>query len=184
MWRNYLLLIIRKYRNWQGPELVSLAGLIIAYSLLARLAGYLWERPGLCLFTTLVIALLIIAIVYLHFLALQLNRRVGEVFVRKLLGAGNRQIVGQLLLESVVLTTFLAITGLVLAPLLFSLCARALGLPATPVFSTLGQQLVFIIAMDLLIGVLAAGLPIRSFMAAIGKNFARLRHQGQPSGLL
>gem|GEM_PF-4660929 len=41
-----------------------------------------------------------------------------------------------------------------------------------------------IIAMDLLIGVLAAGMPIHSFMAAIGKNFARLRHQGQPSGLL
>ncbi len=184
MWRNYLILIIRKYRNWQGPGLVSLAGLIIAYSLLACLSGYLWVRPGPCLFTALVIALFIVAIVYLNFLALQLKHRAGEVFVRKLLGAANRQIAGQLLLESVVLTTFLAITSLVLAPLLFSLCARALGLPAASILSTPGQQLAFIIAMDLLIGVLAAGLPIRSFMAAIGKNFTRLRHQGQPPGLL
>lgn len=173
MWRNYLILIIRKYRFWQGLALVNLLVLIIAYSLMAQLFNYLWFGHNALLWTVFIVSLIVIGIIYMNFISWQLQPRAREVFIRKLLGANNRHLLTQLLTESLVQTTFMVVAGMVVAEFFYPLCSRVLGLPSANILSVLSQQLLFVALLVVPIGVLAAYFPVRSFIRSINRDFGR-----------
>jgi len=167
----------RKYKSWGGLSWVNLVGLIGVYGLIFILIkGYLNE-PGL--FSTIIILLILFvaAIAYINYLTLQLRKRTKEFYIRKILGAKDRQLIVQILLESIVLTSFLVISGMVLAELATPWCGQLLGTPLLLETVNLLDQILIMLIMVIPVGVLGILLPIRNYLNYVKKNFAKLSHR-------
>ena len=127
MWNNYIILMIRKYKSWSGLALLNLLGMIGVYGLIVLLiSGFLISRNMLSLIV-IVLIILVAGIAYLNYITLQLRKRLKEFYVRKLLGASDKQIMSQLLLESIVLSAFLGVSGMVLAEIVAPWCGEIFG---------------------------------------------------------
>ena len=177
MLNNYIILMIRQYKSWSGLALINLLGMVGVYALIVLLiSGFLVSRNMLSL---IVIALIILVagIAYINFISLQLRKRLKEFYIRKLLGAENNQIMSQILLESVVLSAFLIVSGMVLAEIVSPWCGEIIGVAISVSSISFIKQVIILIVLIMPIGLVGVVFPIRSFINYVNNNFSRLSHQ-------
>ena len=178
MWNNYVIIMIRKYKSWTGLAMLNLLGMIGVYGLITLLiSSYLISFEPMSLLVIILIVL-IIGIAYVNYITLQLRKRLKEFYVRKLLGASDNQVMLQLLMESIVLSAFLVVSGMVLAEFMAPFCGVILGTPISVSGMHLVSQFIVVILLVLPIGVLGVIFPIRSFINYLRVNFSRLSHRG------
>ena len=176
MWNNYIILMIRKYKSWSGLSLLNLFGMTGIYGLVVLLiSGFIISRNTLLLIA-IVLILLVVGIAYVNYITLQLRKRLKEFYVRKLLGASDNQIMSQLLLESIILSAFLVVSGLVLAELVSPWCGEIIGVAISVSSMSFFTQLFIVIILVIPIGLLSAVLPIRTFINYVKNNFSKLSH--------
>jgi ABC-type antimicrobial peptide transport system permease subunit len=166
--------MMRKYKSWKGLALVTLLGLIIMYALLVLLIGdYLVDKNTLFLIL-IILLMMVVGIAYINFVTQQLRLRHKEFFVRKLLGATNKEIITQLLLESIILSVFLAVSGMVLAEIVSPLGEKVgIGTIYHSSITFIGQISVMV-ALVSPVALLTLVLPIRTFLHYINSNFSKL----------
>jgi ABC-type antimicrobial peptide transport system permease subunit len=177
MWNNYIILMIRKYKSWSGLSLINLLGMIAVYSLIVLLiSGFLVSKNMLSLIVVGLI-ILVAGIAYINYISLQLRNRLKEFYIRKLLGARDNQIMAQLLLESVVLSAFLVISGMVLAEIISPWCDEIIGIAISVSSISFFAQVLIVILLVVPIGLLGVIFPIRSFTNYLNKNFSKFPHK-------
>ncbi|MEN8250594.1 MAG: FtsX-like permease family protein [Bacteroidota bacterium] len=169
--------MIRKYKSWSGLSLVTLLGLVAIIALVVLLIkGFLISQNVLSLIVILVI-LLIVSVAYANYITLQLRKRAKEFYLRKLLGARDIQIMLQILLESTILTSFMVISGMVVAELISPLCGDILGVSLATESLTFWLQLVMIFIIVIPVGVLAIVFPVKSFIKYVKDNITHLSYR-------
>jgi len=169
--------MIRKYKSWNGLSLVNLLGMIGVYGLIILLiSGFMvsWNTLSLIVIILIVLA---VGIAYINYITLQIRKRLKEFYVRKLLGASDNQIMSQLLLESIVLSAFLVVSGLVLAELVSPWCGEIIGVAISVSSMSFFTQLFIVIILVIPIGLLSVVLPIRTFINYVNNNFSKLSHR-------
>lgn len=177
MWNNYIILMIRKYKSWSGLSLLNLLGMISIYSLIVLLiSGFIISQNMLSLIA-IVIIVMVVGIAYVNYITLQLRKRLKEFYVRKLLGASDIQIMSQLLLESIVLSAFLVVSGLVLAEIISPWCGEIIGVAISVSSMSFFTQLFVVIILVVPVGLLSVIFPIRTFIKYVKKNFSKLSHR-------
>jgi putative ABC transport system permease protein len=169
--------MIRKYKSWSGLSLLNLLGMISIYGLIVLLiSGFIISRNALSLIVIAVI-LLVVGIAYVNYITLQLRKRLKEFYVRKLLGASDNQIMSQLLMESIILSAFLVVSGLVLAELVSPWCGEIIGIAISVSSMSFFTQLFIVVMLVIPVGLVSAVLPIRSFINYVKNNFSKLSHR-------
>jgi putative ABC transport system permease protein len=169
--------MIRKYKSWSGLSLLNLLGMISIYGLIVLLiSGFIISRNALSLIVIVVI-LLVVGIAYVNYITLQLRKRLKEFYVRKLLGASDNQIMSQLLMESIILSAFLVVSGLVLAELVSPWCGEIIGIAISVSSMSFFTQLFIVVMLVIPVGLVSAVLPIRSFINYVKNNFSKLSHR-------
>ena len=157
--------------------MVNLLGMIGVYGLIILLiSGYIVSWNTLSLIVIILI-FLAVGIAYINYITLQLRKRLKEFYVRKLLGASDNQIMSQLLLESIVLSAFLVVSGLVLAELVSPWCGEIIGVAISVSSMSFFTQLFIVIILVIPIGLLSVVLPIRTFINYVNNNFSKLSHR-------
>jgi putative ABC transport system permease protein len=107
------------------------------------------------------IAALILIIACINFINLSTARasdRSREVGLRKVLGAVRRQLVGQFILESILLATLATLIALILLPLLMPAYTHLLGYQLPPIWRN-PMLYIFIFAVIVIVGLLAGSYP-------------------------
>ena len=170
MWNNYLISMIRNYKSWSGLAIVNILGIVAAFGLIITLIRGFLVNPDLISFFVIILVTFVVAVAYANFTALQLRKRRRETYVRKLLGARDVQIMQHLLIESVVLVTFLVVSGLVLAELFAPVCGAFLGIAMPSNSLSFGIQVMVVMALVFPVGVLGAIFPIRGFVNYVNSN--------------
>jgi len=169
--------MIRKYKSWSGLSLLNLLGMISVYGLIVLLiSGFIISRNMLSLIV-IVLIVLVVGIAYINYITLQLRKRLKEFYVRKLLGASDKQIMAQLLLESIVLSAFLVVSGMVLAEIVSPWCGEILGVAISVSAMSFIIQLFVVIILVVPIGLLGVILPIHTFINYLKDNFSKLSHR-------
>lgn len=169
--------MIRKYKTWSGLSLVTLLGLVAILALVILLIkGFLVNHNILSLIVIFVI-LLVTGVAYANYLSLQLRKRLKEFYLRKLLGARDFQIMLQILLESTVLTSFMVVSGIVVAELVSPMCDDLLGVSLASESMTIGLQILILVIIVLPVGVLSVIVPVRSFINHVNANITHLSHR-------
>jgi ABC-type antimicrobial peptide transport system permease subunit len=177
MWSNYIILIIRRPKSWGGITIANLLGQVVVYALLLLLINSFLSNVNIVSLVAILSIMLVAAIAYTNYITLQLKKRLKEFYVRKLLGAEDREIRVQLIIESIILTTFLAISGVVFTEFVSPWCGEYLGINLSLISQPLYLQLAEVSALVIPIGFLAALIPIRNFLGYVNKNFVKLsRH--------
>lgn len=157
--------------------MVTLLGLVAIIALVVLLIkGFLISQNVLSLIVILVI-LLIVSVAYANYITLQLRKRAKEFYLRKLLGARDIQIMLQILLESTILTSFMVISGMVVAELISPLCGDILGVSLATESLTFWLQLVMIFIIVIPVGVLAIVFPVKSFIKYVKDNITHLSYR-------
>jgi cell division protein FtsX len=174
MWSNYIILIIRRPKSWGGITLVNLLVQIVVYALILLLVNGFIANGNLVSFTVIILVMLVATIAYANYIALQLKKRLKEFYVRKLLGATDKDIKLQLLLESIVLTAFLLVSAMVFTELVTPWCVKFIGEELLLISQPLYLELLEIGALVIPIGILAALLPINSFIKNLNQNFVKI----------
>lgn len=169
--------MIRKYKSWTGLSLINLLGLIAIYGLITVFMRGFVANPTLLSLSVILIVLFVATIAYINFLSLQFRKRTKEFYVRKLLGARDIQLGAQLILESIVLTTFLAVSGLVLAELLLPWCGRLITFNVVVDPISFINQIALVLIIVIPVGVLSVLFPVRGFIRYIRSNFSKLSHR-------
>lgn len=177
MLANYVILMSRKYKSWGGLSWVNLVGLIGVYALIFILIRGFMAEPDLFAMVIIVLIMFVAAVAYVNYVTLQLRKRTKEFYIRKLVGAQDNQILGQILIESIVITSFLVVSGMVLAEIVTPLCGKLLGSPIVLTSVGLLSQVVIVLFMVIPVGVLAVILPIRKYIHYIKNNFSKLSHR-------
>jgi len=157
--------------------MINLIGLIGIYGLISVLLRGLFQNPDSFSFAIIILIAFVAAIAYVNYVTLQFRKRIKEFYIRKLLGANDKQIGGQLILESTVLTTFLVVSGMVLAEIASPWCGRLLGSPFVIEPVTFIGQIVIVLLMVIPIGILSIALPLKNYLKYIRENFAKLSHR-------
>ena len=174
MWSNYIILIIRRPKSWGGITLVNLLVQIVVYALILLLVNGLVANGHLISFTVIILVLLVATISYTNYIALQLKKRLKEFYIRKLLGAADIDIKLQLLLESIVLTAFLLVSAMVFTEIVTPWCVKFIGQEISFISQPLYLELLEIGVLVIPIGILAALIPINSFIKNLNKNFIKI----------
>jgi putative ABC transport system permease protein len=168
--------MIRKYKSWSGLSLLNLLGMISVYGLIVLLISGFIITQNMLLLIVIVLIVLVIGMAYINYTTLQLRKRLKEFYVRKLLGASDNQIMLQLLLESIVLSAFLVVSGMVLAEIVSPWCGEILGVAISVSSMSFIMQIAVVIFLVLPVGILGVILPIRSFINYLKNNFSKLSH--------
>ena len=168
--------MIRKYKSWSGLALLNLLGMVSIYGLIVLLISSFLVSQNMLTLVVIILIGLVAGIAYINYISLQLRKRLKEFYVRKLLGASDKQIISQLLLESVVLSAFLVVSGMVLAELVSPWCGEIIGFAISISSMSLLAQIFVVIILVLPIGLLVVIIPIRSFINYLKNNFSKLSH--------
>jgi putative ABC transport system permease protein len=120
---------------------------------------------------------LVVGIAYANYITLQLRKRLKEFYVRKLLGASDNQIMSQLLLESIVLSTFLVVSGMVMAEIIAPWCGEIFGAAISVSSMSFFMQLAVIIILVVPVGLVGVVFPIRTFINYVKENFSKFSHR-------
>ena len=157
--------------------LLNLLGMIGVYGLIVLLiSGFVVSQNMLSL-VVIALIVLVVGMAYINYTTIQLRKRLKEFYVRKLLGASNKQIMSQLLLESLLLSAFLVVSGMVLAEIVSPWCGEILGVAISVSSMSLIMQIAVVIALVVPVGILGVIFPIRSFISYLRNNFSRIsRH--------
>lgn len=174
---NYIILMSRKYKSWGGLSWINLVGLIGVYGLIFILIRGFITNPDTVSLVIILLILFVAAVAYINYVTLQLRRRTKEFYVRKLIGAKDNELLTQILLESTVLTSFLVISGMVLAELATPWCGKILGAPITFEPIGLAGQALIVLIIVLPIGVGSVFLPVRNYIGYVKENFSKLSHR-------
>lgn len=177
MMSNYIILMSRKYKSWGGLSWITLIGLIGIYGLVFILIRGFMANPDPIALAIIILILFVAAVAYINYLTLQLRNRLKEFYVRKMIGASDAQLMTQILLESVVLTTFLVISGMVLAELATPWCGKILGAMITLEPVGLLGEVVIAIILVLPVGLAGVILPVRNYINYLKTNFSKLSHR-------
>ena len=177
MLANYIILMSRKYKSWGSLSWINLVGLIFIYGLVFILIRGFLASPDLVSLVIILLILFVAAVAYVNYVTLQLRNRTKEFYVRKLLGASNKQVILQVLLESVVLTSFLVVSGMVLAELATPWCGKILGVPLSLKAVGLGGQVIIAAAMVIPVGLFSILLPVKRYLTYLKKNYLKLSHR-------
>jgi len=173
MWNNYLISMIRSYKSWSGLAIVNLFGMVAVFGLIITLIRGFLVDPNLTSFIVILLIIFVVGVAYASFTALRLRKRRRETYIRKLLGARDIQIMQQLVIESVVLVTFLAVSGLVLAEIFAPVCGSLLGILMPQTILSFGTQILVVIALVIPVGVLGAIFPIKGFVNYINNSLSK-----------
>ena len=177
MWNNYIILMIRKYKSWSGLSLLNLLGMIGVYGLIVLLiSGFIISQNMLSL-VVIVLIVLVVGMAYINYTTIQLRKRLKEFYVRKLLGASNKQIMSQLLLESILLSAFLVVSGMVLAEIVSPWCGEILGVAISVSSMSLIMQIAVVMVLVVPVGLLGVIFPIHSFINYLKDNFSKFSHR-------
>ena len=174
---NYFILMSRKYKSWGGLSWINLVGLIGIYGLIFILIRGFLANPSLVSLVIILLILFVAAVAYVNYVTLQLRSRTKEFYVRKMLGASDSQVVTQVVLESVVLTTFLVVSGMVLAELATPWGGKILGAPLVLEPVGLFGQITIASVMVIPIGIFTVIMPVRKYISYVKKNFSKLSHR-------
>lgn len=177
MLENYVILMSRKYKSWSGLSWINLVGLIGVYGLIYILIRGFLAAPDVVSLVIILLILFVAAVAYINYVTLQLQRRTKEFYVRKLIGAKDSQLLLQVLLESIVLTSFLVVSGMVLAELVAPWCGKILGTPINLDPVGLAGQILIVLAMVLPIGIGSIFLPLKNYLTFLKENFSRLSNK-------
>lgn len=177
MLSNYIILMSRKYKSWGGLSWVNLVGLIGIYGLIFILMRSFLAHPNLISLGIILLILFVAAVAYVNYVSLQLRNRTKEFYIRKILGATDAQVLIQVLLESTVLTTFLVVSGMVLAELLAPWGDKVLGVPVELAPVGLFGQIIIAAIMVIPVAWVSVLLPIKKYLAYLKNNFAKLSHR-------
>ena len=151
--------------------------MIGVYGLIVLLvSGFIISQNMLSL-VVIVLIVLVVGMAYINYTTIQLRKRLKEFYVRKLLGASNKQIMSQLLLESILLSAFLVISGMVLAEIVSPWCGEILGVAISVSSMSLILQIAVVIVLVVPVGLLGVIFPIRSFINYLKSNFSKLSHR-------
>lgn len=146
------------------------------YGLLVMLInGFIINRNVLSLIV-IVLILLVAGIAYVNYITLQLRKRLKEFYVRKLLGASDKQIMSQLLLESIVLSAFLVVSGMVLAEIVAPWYGEIIGVAISVSSMSFLMQLAVVIILVVPVGLVGVVFPIRSFINYVKDNLSKFSH--------
>jgi len=165
--------MIRNYKSWSGLAIVNLLGIVATFGLIITLIKGLLVQPNLTSFLVIILITFIVGVAYANFTALQLRKRRRETYIRKLLGAKDVQIIQQLVIESVVLVTFLVVSGLVLAELFAPVCGSLLGVLMPETILSFGEQILIVIILVVPVGILGAILPIKAFVNYVNNSLSK-----------
>jgi len=165
--------MIRNYKSWSGFAIVNLFGIAAAFGLIITLIKGFIIQPNLTSMVVIMLITFVVGVAYTNFIALQLRKRRRETYIRKLLGAKDGQIMQQLIIESIVLATFLVVSGLVLAELFTPVCGSLLGVSAPEAILSFGAQILIVIALVVPVGIFSAILPIRNFIKYVNNNLCK-----------
>ena len=177
MWNNYIILMIRSYKSWSGFFIATLLGIVAALSLTILLIRILLSNYNLALLIIVILIVIVTTIAFANYTTLRLKKRVKEFYLRKLLGARDSQLQLQLLMESIVLSGFVVVSGLVLAEIISPFGGKVLGVDFTSVSFYIWQQVLIIILLVLPIGLLGSYFPIRGIIKYVKKDFTKLSHK-------
>ena len=153
--------------------MVNSLGMVAAFGLIITLIRGFLVEPNLTSFIIILLIIFVVGVAYASFTALQLRKRRRETYIRKLLGARDTQIMLQLVIESVVLVTFLVVSGLVLAEIFAPVCGSILGILMPQTILSFGTQILVVIALVIPIGVFGAILPIKGFISYVNNNLSK-----------
>ena len=157
-------------------SLLNLLGMIGVYGLIVLLlSGFIISQNMLSL-VVIVLIVLVVGMAYINYTTIQLRKRLKEFYVRKLLGASNKQIMSQLLLESILLSAFLVISGMVLAEIVSPWCGEILGVAISVSSMSIIMQIAVVIVLVVPVGLLGVIFPIQSFINYLKNNFSKLSH--------
>jgi cell division protein FtsX len=174
MWSNYIILIVRKFKSWSGLSLINMIGLIAIYGLEVVLIRGFVQYPTVISLLIILLILFVAIIAYANYISLQLRTRTKEFYIRKLLGAKNIQVHYQLLLESMVFTSFLVVSGMVVAELALPWCDKIIGTAVIDHPISLFHQILMVISLVVPVAILGVTFPVQAFISYINKNFAQL----------
>jgi ABC-type antimicrobial peptide transport system permease subunit len=177
MLENYIILMSRKYKSWGGLSWLNLIGLIGIYGLIFILIRGFMANPDLVSLVIILLILFVATVAYVNYVTLQLRNRTKEFYVRKIFGASDAELTIQVLLESFVLTSFLVVSGMVLAELVSPLCGKILGAPILLDPIGLFGQILIAAIMVLPVGLAGVLLPVRKYLHYIKTNFSKLSHR-------
>ncbi len=177
MWNNYIILIVRKFKSWSGLSLVNMLALIAIYGLEVVLIRGFVQHPTIISFLIILLILFVATIAYANYISLQLRTRTKEFYIRKLLGAKNIQVHYQLILESMVLTSFLVVSGMVVAELALPWCDKIIGTAVINHPISLIQQILMVVSLVVPVAILGVTFPVQAFIGYINKNFSKLSHR-------
>ena len=176
MWNNYIILMIRKYKSWSGLALLNLLGMIGIYGLIVLLISSFIISWNMLSLIVIVLIVLVVGMAYINYITIQLRKRLKEFYVRKLLGASDKQIMAQLLLESIVLSTFLVVSGMVLAEIVAPWCGEIFGTAISVSSMSFLMQLAVVIILVVPVGLVGVVFPIRTFINYVKDNFSKYSH--------
>lgn len=128
----------------------------------ARGSGFTAGNDWRNIITLAVVALLVLGMACVNFTNLataQAGGRAREVALRKVLGAGRNQLVGQFLGESVLMASLATVLGLAIAELVMPWFARFMSVPLTLGYLGANGVLIPAIALALLVGLLGGLYP-------------------------
>ena len=83
----------------------------------------------------------------------------------------------QVLLESVVLTSFMVVSGMVVAELVSPMFGDLLGVSLVTESMTIGKQILTLVIIVIPVGILSVILPIQSFINHVKDNITHLSHR-------
>lgn len=144
-----------------------MVGMIISTGFIVLLIRLWLLELNSILLGILLLILMIIMVSYMNYFTYHLRKRGREFYIRKLLGATDRQIFLQLTLESIVYTSFMIVSGMVLVEIFTPWCGNFLGLAISLPSISFFIQLVTVVGLTIPLGLIATIYPIISFVKKI-----------------
>jgi putative ABC transport system permease protein len=159
--------------QWASLRMVALADIHFEKTTLGALKPHSTRAANHAFFA---IAILILAIAVINFVNLstaRATRRAKEISLRKVMGAGRKQLVSQLMGEAILMTTMAAIIGIAILEASTPWLQKLLELPVDPALLARPQQL---LQFALLIGFV--GIAAGAYPAFVLSAFKPSRHLG------
>jgi len=168
--------MIRSYKSWSGFFIATLLGIVAALGLAILLIRGLLVNYNTAILTITILLVTVSTFAFANFTMLRLRKRIKEIYLRKLLGAKDHHIQLQLLMESVVLSGFIVVSGLVLAEIISPLGSKFLGVDFASISFYIWQQVLIVIILVLTIGIIGSYFPILGIIKYVKAHFTKLSH--------
>jgi len=166
---NYFILMLRKARSWSTLFMANLLGFILGLSLVELILMQFFNlyqtnestwQPALAL---ALIVLSLVTINYANFTTMQLKNRFRESGLRKLLGATNKQVATQHLLESIMIVIVAVLLSMILTEVAHPWFNQLFNMSFSLREHSMSAQLLMAIFFIGFVGIVGSVYPIWNF---------------------